>query len=210
MSPPHPAKFSKVLLPGLQKLLPEHGRVLDPMAGVGTIQEFVDRPFCVEIELPWAQQCGPLAVNADATQLPYPDGVFACVCTSCTYGNRMADHFQPRDSSRRYTYRQFLGQELHPNNTGRMQWGPRYRHTSTLIWQECYRVLERGGILVLNVSDHIRNWRRVRVSAWHLRTLKAIGFQVLRGYNVATERIRHGENSSARMEHEHVFVLLRP
>ena len=63
----------------------------------------------------------------DAEFLPYKDDFFEAICTSPTYGNRMADHFEAKDGSKRNTYRYAIGRALDEENTGKMQWGKKYR-----------------------------------------------------------------------------------
>lgn len=46
-----------------------------------------------------------VTIVGDATSLPFPDEAFDAIITSPTYGNRMADHHDARDNSRRLTYR---------------------------------------------------------------------------------------------------------
>ena len=76
--------------------------------------------------------------------------------TSPTYGDRLADHHDARDGSVRHSYKHDLGRDLHPDNSGAMQWGPAYRDFHTAAWVEVRRVLRPGGRFVLNVKDHVR------------------------------------------------------
>lgn len=128
------------------------GVVLDPFAGVGRIHE-LERPgrvtVGVEIELEWAAT-HPHTVCGDSTSLPFPNETFDYIATSPTYGNRMADHHNARDDSRRFTYKHMLGRDLHPNNSGRMQWGAPYRRLHETVWAECWRVLKPDGRLIIN------------------------------------------------------------
>ena len=38
--------------------------------------------------------------TGDSRQMHYPDGMFDAICTSPTYGNRMADHHNARRAAR--------------------------------------------------------------------------------------------------------------
>jgi tRNA G10 N-methylase Trm11 len=104
--------------------------VVDPFAGTGRIHELSHVPGVrtvgVEIEPEWARLSSGTVV-ADALALPVADSSVHAICTSPTYGNRHADHHEACDPSLRRTYRHDLGRELHPNNSGRLQWGPDYR-----------------------------------------------------------------------------------
>src|SRR5690606_1661815 len=164
--PRHPAKYTDVLLPVFARILREHGAqsVLDPMAGVGKVGllrdcGFSGRIVANEIEPERAAQpTAHVAMHGGdaAAMTPAADGGIDAIVTSPTYGNRMADHRNARDGSRRYTYRHALGRPLHPANTGQMQWGEAYREAHRRIWAECIRVLRSGGVFVVNVKNHIR------------------------------------------------------
>src|SRR5690606_20149612 len=135
--PKHPAKYTDSLLPVFARILREHAArsVLDPMAGVGKIgllrdYGFAGRIVANEIEPEWAYQAPPwVEVRiSDAANMAWAnDEEFDAIVTSPCYGNRMADHHDARDSSRRYTYRHMLGRPLHPANTGKLQWGEAYQ-----------------------------------------------------------------------------------
>src|SRR5207302_7210410 len=112
----HPAKFSDPLLPVLRALIHPGARVLDPFAGSGRIHEITDNAVGIEIEPEWAD-LHPHTHCGNALDLPFADAVFDVICTSPTYGNRMADHHDAKDDSRRNTYRHALGRPLHADNS---------------------------------------------------------------------------------------------
>jgi hypothetical protein len=204
----HPAKYSDALLPVFHRLLKDRKRVLDPFAGTGKLKEVCPHAVLIEIEPEWAIIGG--AVVGNALKLPFPDRTFDAVCTSPTYGNRMADHHNAKDDSRRNTYRHTLGRPLHPENSGAMQWGHKYTCFHVEAWLEVFRTLVPKGIFILNISDHIRKGQVVSVSQWHVRTLRAIGFDLIETVNVHTPRHRFGSNSMFRVEHEHIHVFEKP
>lgn len=225
ISVPHPAKYSQQLRPLLREWVVGHEPVLDPMAGIGTLG--VDGMIHSELEPEWARQCPTPAVVADATQMPYRSGSIGAVVTSPTYGNRMADHHEAKDTCKkcagvgcvpcrfrgltlRHTYRHYLERRLHPRNTGQMQWGPQYREMHWAIYAEVWRVLRPGGVFVLNVSDHVRRRRVERVANWHRNTLIVIGFELEEHATVATPRQGHGANGTLRVDGEDVFRFRRP
>lgn len=212
----HPAKFSKPVLPILAHYLERvEGQIIDPMAGVGTLAWQLNGQTILpiisnELELEWATQCpGPVTI-ADACRLPYRSNSIAAFCTSPTFANRMADHHNPKDGSVRHSYKFYLDRDLHPANTGQMQWGPDYRKMNKLIWKECYRALEPGGRLVFDVSDHQRNWKIVRVSDWHRQVAQRIGFQLVDFEIIKVKRLRHGANHRARSAYEVVYYFEKP
>lgn len=211
--PVHPAKFSAPILTEMQRALDHHGhglRVLDPFAGVGLIHTLEGhKTIGVEIEPEWAN-VHPRTIVGDALLLPFAAGSFDAVATSPTYGNRMADQYDGRDGSRRYTYRTALDRPLHPRNTARLQWGPGYWHRHWSAWCEARRVLRPGGVFVLNVSDHVRKGETIEVVAWHRARLLDLGFMLASDEDVSTPRMGHGANREARADAEHVMTFQLP
>jgi tRNA G10 N-methylase Trm11 len=173
----HPARFSAALLPIMARYLGAGWLVLDPFAGLGGLARLgVTGARFVLNEIEWnviANAQGKRRVAGNALTLPFAAETFDAVVTSPTYGNRMADHHRARDASRRNTYFHAFGGALHCDNTGLLQFGAAYCERHARAWSEAARVLKRGGLLVLNVSDHIRDGRRVYVSKWHHDMLHA-------------------------------------
>lgn len=209
----HPSAFSKAVLEVIGEEVYDRvalygfQRLLDPLAGIGRIHE-LDQLGCVatigvEIEPEWARE-HPNTIVANALALPFGDETFDVIATSPAYGNRMADHHQAKDSSKRHTYTHVLGRTLHTDNTGKVQWGDEYRRMHQRIWYECRRVLRPGGSFILNTSDHIRGGEIQHVTAWHHATLHSLGFTSEVTYNIPTPRLRHGENHQLRVDHETV------
>ena len=227
----HPAKFSKTVLKELQAIVDdERARVpirewlniLDPFAGTGRIHELADwkrniETFGIEIEPEWAH-LHPNTQVGDATALPFEVRSVQMVVTSCTYGNRLADHHQPKDASirRSYTFdlRNMTGdptRELARNNTGLYLFtNPRYKALHEAAWREVWRVLVPGGLFVLNISDFIRNKKVVNVVRWHIDKLMDMGFSVEKEIEVPTPRLRFGAHMEARVAHEKIFCMRRP
>lgn len=204
----HPAKWSNQLEPTIRAWLAGvDGPILDPMAGTG---KFGFATHYNELEPEWAAQCPGQVTVADARQLPYADNTFAAVVTSPTYGNRMADHHEAKDDSRRNTYRHALGRPLTEGNSGAMQWGMTYREVHEDAWAEVYRVLEPGGTFVLNVKDHYRKGRLQGVPLWHLETARYAGFscQVMRP--IPCPGNRQGQNGALRVDHEMLYRFIKP
>ena len=237
--PPHPAKFSDPIVHALAKILKDELthrirelraklaapdfvppaatmrlQVLDPFAGVGGIHavgEHLDQvdTWGVEIEPEWAA-AHPRTYVGDALNLEFDEETFGVIMTSPAYGNRMADHFEAKDTSRRLTYRHQLGRALSDNNAGKLQWGDHYREFHRAAWIEAKRVLGVGGLFVVNVSDHIRAGKRVPVTAWHKETLVEIGLVFIREEKIETRRMRFGANNTARVDHESILVFRKP
>lgn len=210
--PRHPAQYSLELIPYLAEAVRGADSVLDPMAGVGGIARVaalagVPLVVGVEIEPDWAH-AHPCVMAGDATALPFIDSAFDAVCTSPTYGNRMSDHHDARDNSTRHTYRHAIGRPLHERNTGRYPWGDTYRRLHAEAWAEAVRVLRPGGRFVLNVKDYIENGEVVDAARlWHVATLEHLGLRLDRDLEVCCPGQRHGANSKARVNVEHIITF---
>lgn len=204
----HPAKYTDGLLPIFESMIPKGSRVLDPFAGTGKIHSLPFQTVGLEIEPEWANMhvntiCG------DATSMPFADSVFDVICTSPTYGNRMADCHNAKDGSRRNTYTHSLGRKLHENNSGKMQWGAAYRELHEKAYVECKRVLREDGLFILNMKNHIRAGKEVDVFGWHLSCLDELGFELLRIEKLETKGNGFGANGKARTGVEFVALLKR-
>lgn len=209
----HPAKFSPSILAAIEPLLPASGWVLDPFAGTGRIHELETPPrytVGVEIEPEWADMHEWTLVG-NALDLPFSNGMFDAIVTSPTYGNRMADHHEAKDASRRMTYRHTLGRPLSDDNSGAMQWGESYRSFHRDAWDEADRVLTPGGLFVLNIADHVRKSEVQRVSRWHWEVLRyELGYRTEAVRRVRTPGMRFGQNGSARVGHEWIIAMRKP
>lgn len=181
--------------------------VLDPFAGSGKVHS-LERIVSIGIDI----ESDYVAMHegnslGDATRLPYNGPCFDMVITSPTFGNRMADHHLALDGSKRHTYTHTIGHPLQDNNSGRMQWGTKYRELHVKAWTEAIRVLVPGGRLILNMSDHVRKGKIMRVTSWHVQVLVELGLDVLSFVQVPTPRMRHGANHNLRCEYESVITF---
>ena len=214
----HPAKYSEGFTKIFAEILQEYDchSVLDPFAGTGKIGEIKQYGFngiviANEIESEWLEDnsynCDMLMYQ-DAEYLILPHMVDAIV-TSPTYGNRMADHHNAKDNSKRITYTHYLGHELNTANTGKMQWGKKYRDKHTRIYQNLFSILKPGGLFVLNMSNHIRKGEEQYVTEWHINILENIGFKKIKEIKIPTKRMKFGKNNQKRVSYESIIILER-
>ena len=216
----HPAKFSDPIIFRLQEICDEYcahiydageiPTVLDPFAGTGKIHSLRGvTTIGVELEPEWAEM-HPCTEVGDATALRFTDHVLDAVITSPTYGNRMADHHVARDDSKRHTYTHAIGRSLHNNNSGAMQWGCDYRDFHRKAWREAIRVVKEDGLLVINISNHIRKGVEQHVVEFHIKALIEEGCRIEEVRRVATRRQKHGANGSARVDSEKIIIARTP
>jgi hypothetical protein len=211
LPPPHPAKFTSKHLNAITEILGEDHSliVLDPFAGVGTIHDLPYMTAGIEIEPEWAYQREGTAVGS-ALRTGYDAEYFDAVVTSPCFGNRMADHHNAKDGSKRHTYRHYLGRELTKGSAGGMQWGEEYKHFHTEAWLEAKKVLKVGGFLIINIKDHIRDGKIQPVTQWHSDTCNKMGFKQINTIIIPVSGMTHGENAEQRIPHESLLVFSKP
>ena len=202
--------------------------VLDPFAGVGRIHD-LDRCITVGVELEpeWAA-CRAGTIVGDATRLaPLWTGTFDVVCTSPVYPNRMTDHHDNRDLhkackgagcrgckttgvSPRKNYRASLGRMPSEGSAAVMGWGPAYRNLHRAAVGEMARVVKPGGLVVVNMSDHVKGDETVPVVLWWRWALEDAGLKVRRVVPVDTRRFRNGANRDVRAGNEVIIQSRKP
>jgi len=204
----HPARYSTNLIPIFADILDGYDHVLDPFAGTGRIHDLPMHTVGIEIEPEWAA-LHPDTVEGSALELPWEDAEFDAVCTSPTYGNRLADSHNASDPERRRSYTHDLGRKLSADNSGAMQWGDEYREFHETAWAEAVRVLRPGGRFVLNIKDHIRGGVQQPVTAWHVAALVDLGmrYNAELSQGAPTGHLQQGSNSEARAGQELVLVF---
>ncbi len=125
-------------------------------------------------------------------------------CATC--GARRCSACGGTGLSRRYTYRQSLGRMPSDGSAAVMQWGHGYRHLHESAWSEAWRVLRPGGLMLVNVKNHIRADVEQQVVEWHEVALRRAGFTVVDVAAVPAPGIRHGANRGKRVDSEQIIV----
>lgn len=190
----------------------------------------IEREWLVQGPI-WKKRC---RVQGDACHLPFKVNAFRATGTSVTYANRMADSHNAKEKCRacngsgwdiqkvngtecpkckgagfntykRLTYTHQLGRELHFNNSGKMQWGQKYRDFHVGFLAEMSRVTEE--YFILNVSDHIRGGEVQPVCEWFVETVTALGWLLVEAHKIETPRMRMGANHEARVDYEMVYLF---
>lgn len=208
----HPAPYSVEIINALRNILPtvlpRATIVHDPFAGdgkrLGALCDELGLPFSgCDIE-DWPGRDERIFVRDSTTRFAYPVGPHIIV-TSPTYNNGVNDHFEPKDDSRRLTYRSRLGRPLHVNNTGR------YSGRASKAGEEAYWRLNEKCValwpstVVVNVKDSVRSGTIYRlVDQWEAM-LEDYGYAVNR-VNVETPGWRLGTNSDARVDNEVILI----
>jgi len=129
-----------------------------------------------------------------------------------TYPSGMTDHFKPKDTSRRHTYRQGLAEiigedrPLHPQNMGR--YGVRAGKTATdkhftIAWQA---LVNWPADVIVNVSDFDHDNQRYRLVERWRNMLGWRGYEIKDLLEVPTRRQRFGANRDRRAETETVII----
>lgn len=211
----HPAKFSDKFIPFFAEKLKGCKIVLDPMAGTGKVALIKKCGWkgiiiCNEIEPEFAKLFNYPVDQwffEDAVYIPLHSEFVDAICTSPTYGNRLADHWNRQEFSKRFSYTFCLGHALQSGNTGQMHWGDHYRQKHEAIYQECYRVLAPKGLFIINISDHIRQKQIIPVVDFHKQTLLKLGLNLIEDKTFPTQRLRYGSNAKARVEAEHILIF---
>lgn len=219
----HPARFPDRILRVAAPHFAGCKRIVDPFAGTGRFARIkLFEPSLADTEF-WASDLEPewligcrehpvnLAVVADARRLPWATSSADGALTSVVYPNRMTDsHTQGAgDTSVRNTYTHRLGRKLSKGNAGAMRWGPAYKRLHIQFYWEMYRVLKPGGVLAVNIKNHMVKGRVIPAAEWHRFAGQRCGFSLVSEERIATTGLRFGANHTQRVDHEMLYVFNR-
>lgn len=215
----HPAKYTDELFPELARGLQGCRRVLDCFGGtgkIGRLKEFGVKAeiWTIELEREWAEQ-GPAngvdhVIVGNALLQEFEPGFFDAVVCSPTYGNRLADHCDWKDDSKRIAYKAYLGRKLTRGNSGMWPFqSSEYLTFHRLMWQKVESWLAPGGLFRLNSKDSYAGQRLQMVSKWHADQILALGFDLAYLVPVPVRGHRQGSNHHLRVPQEDVFTFIR-
>jgi hypothetical protein len=211
----HPAPFTDSIIDELAELIPRyapsHAVVHDPFAGEGTkLAALCERLgyFYSGTDLePWPNRDRRVQVGDSTDPSTYPLDWYVIV-TSPTYNNGVNDHFEPKDDSRRLTYRSRAGHELHSNNTGRWS-GRGSKKGETEYWRITRDVVKHWpDVALVNVKDSTRAGEIYRLTFLWSSLLEEYGYEV-EWVDVPCPGWRYGANSQARVDSEVILVATR-
>lgn len=223
----------------------QYATVLDPFGGIGLIHELSarDQPwetFAVELQPGWAAQSARHGWTYGGDWFEFTPRVsqfqrfdhgdkawvredsppyFDVVATSCTYGNRMADKHNAKEDSKRMTYAHTLrrnGEELHPESSGGMQWGEPYRFFHMAAWRKAALLLDMGGLLIVNVKDHVRGGKLIQVADWHRGVIAQLcgrdwKMEICEDVHIEVRGMGFGQNQTLeeglKVDYEHIYVF---
>jgi hypothetical protein len=217
----HPARFHPDILTLIAALVPAGAHVHDPYAGTG------ERLGAVADEHGWTftgTEIEPsfivdarVAVGDATDPSTYPSDPHVIV-TSPVYPNGIADHFEAKDGSRRFTYRRSVAlnegadRPLHENNMGRYGYrGTGPKSTKRIAyWDLATRTVAcwTAGLALVNVKNFVdTSVVEDLVGQWE-DLLEVHGYTVVI-HTVKVPGIRYGTNRWLRVEGEAILEARR-
>ena len=121
-------------------------------------------------------------------------GIADAECEKCE-GTGQRDHF-------RNTYRHALGRMPSVGSSATMAFGSAYRrhHRDWIV--EARRLVKPGGLIIVNVANHIRKGAEVDVVGWWLGCMVGEGLLIRAVDRIPAAKLRVGANRDLRVEGE--------
>lgn len=213
----HPAPFSESVIAwlrdNLRALVPVDGTVHDPFAGdgvrLGALCDLLGIEFSgVDLE-PWLGRDERVSVGDSRDPHTYPRRRLVIV-TSPTYNNGVNDHFNPRETSRRLTYRVAAGRPLDNANTGRWS-GRSSAKAERTYWNitravvACWSLMQASPVIV-NLKDSTRKGEPYPLTRKFADVLREAGYRIERHEAVPVAGWRLGTNRESRDLAESIIV----
>jgi hypothetical protein len=211
----HPAPFTESIIEALSEWIPvwvpEGNGIHDPFAGdgrrLGALCDRLGFTFTGTDLEDWRDSDERVIVGNSRHTATYPAGPHAIV-TSPTYNNGVNDHFKPKDTSRRLTYRVAAGHALHEDNTGRYS-GRGSKRAEYDYWRISNDVVFCWpDLAIVNVKDSTRNGETYPLVQKWIDLLRHHGYAVGR-QDVACPGWRFGTNRRARSDTEAILLASR-
>jgi len=209
----HPAQFSPELMPALQAGIEagDNAPVFDPFAGPGTRLAGLCDSMGIKFsgcDIETWDHADERVAQGDATDHGVYPPPGSQIVTSPTYGNGLNDHHEPKEDSRRFTYRVALERPLDVNNSGR--YGIRSGRKSWLqYWEINGQAVAQWATLgfpvTVNTKAFIHSGRIVDLPGMWEVLLVTNGYKLGNPTKVATPGLRFGANAEERIGHEVVL-----
>ena len=215
---PHFAKYCDGVVRVVSERIPDGSRVLDPMAGTMERLRELERPefgghqvHGIELEPEWVNDYRhPRLIQGDARSMPYEGEFFDVVVCSPSFGNRMADRTGTWwDSVDRRTYASALGRNVSAGSACVQFTSPDYARLHLAIWAESVRVLKTGGLVFLNLKDHVRGGKVVPVTTLHRRLMSSLAMVEIGDTAVPAKGLPAGANHDVRAESVEKIITWR-
>jgi hypothetical protein len=102
------------------------------------------------------------------------------------------------------------GGDLVPGSAAGLQWGRAYRRLHADAIMEMLRCCTEGGLLLVNMSNHVRDGEEQLVVEWWVNELLVRQCSIVEVRRVRTPRQRRGANGEARVDGEVVIAMRTP
>lgn len=140
-------------------------------------------------------------------------GTGAAVREGPTSGAQACPTCKGHGLSWRNTYAHTLrrqGGDIVPGSAAVEQWGRGYRKLHAEVIMELMRVTREGGLLLVNMSNHVRDGQEQLVVEWWVNELLVRQCSIVEVRRVATRRQRNGANGELRVDGEVVIAMRTP